>query len=114
MAASQGLARVAPALSYQISIRLSAKQDVAEAEDWYEERQSGLGDRFRAEVFEAVERISDSPLLYPDLFSGNRRCVLRRFPYNIWFRVIGYEVIILAIIHGKRGPRQLRGRLTRE
>jgi plasmid stabilization system protein ParE len=101
-------------LSYPVSIRLSAKQDVAEAEDWYEERQSGLGSRFRAEVFDAISRITDNPFLYPDLFKGNRRCVLRRFPYNIWFRIIGSEVLIMAVTHGKRGPRQVRRRLTGE
>ena len=114
MAGCQGFARVAPALSYPISIRLSAKQDVAEAEDWYEERQPGLGIRFRAEVFDAFARISDNPFLYPDVFYGNHRYVLRRFPYNIWFRVIGSDVLIMAIIHGKRGTRQVRGRLTGE
>ena len=70
MAAGEGFARVTTALNYQISIRLAAKQDVAEAEDWYEERQSGLGHRFRSEVFDAVERISANQFLYPDLFNG--------------------------------------------
>jgi plasmid stabilization system protein ParE len=114
VAAGKSLAGVAPPLSYLVSLRLSAKQDVAEAEDWYEEREPGLGVRFRTEVFDAIARISENPFLYPDLFKGNRRCVLRRFPYNIWFRVIGSEVVIMAIIHGKRGPRLVRGQLNSE
>jgi hypothetical protein len=83
VAAGHGVARVAPALSYPISVRLSAKQDVAEAQDWYEERVPGLVVRFRAEVDHAIARISDNPFLYPDLFHGNRRYVMRRFPYHI-------------------------------
>jgi len=114
VAAGHGLPRVAPALSYPITVRLSAKQDVAEAQDWYEERVPGLGARFLAEVDNAIARISDNPFLYPDLFLGNRRYVLRRFPYNIWFRVMGSDVLIMAIIHGKRGPRRVRSRLTGE
>jgi plasmid stabilization system protein ParE len=101
-------------LSYPVSIRLSAKQDLAEAEDWYEERESGLGTRFRAEAVDAIGRIAENPFLYPDLFKGNRRCVLRRFSYNVWFRIIGPEVLIMAVTHGKRGPRQVRRRLTEE
>jgi Plasmid stabilisation system protein. len=101
-------------LSYPISVRLSAKHDVAEAEDWYEEREPGLGVRFRTEVFDAINRISENPFLYPILFHGNRRCVLRRFPFNIWYRVAGSDVLIMAVIHGKRGARQVRGRLKGE
>ena len=101
-------------MSYPVSIRLAAKQDVAEAEDWYEERQSSLGLQFRMEVFDAIAKISDNPLLYPELLRGNRRCVLRRFPYNIWFRIAGSDVVIMAIIHGKRGTRQVRRRLASE
>lgn len=87
---------------------------MADAEDWYEERVRGLGVRFRAEVDDAIAKISDNPLLYPDLFHGNRRYVMKRFPYNIWFRVMGSDVLIMAIIHGKRGPRRVRGRLAGE
>jgi plasmid stabilization system protein ParE len=99
-------------LSYSVSIRISARHDIAEAEDWYEEREPGLGAQFRAEFYDAITRISDNPFLYPELLYGNRRLVLRRFPYNIWFRVTRSEVLIMAIIHGKRGRRHVRSRLT--
>jgi toxin ParE1/3/4 len=100
-------------LSYQVSVRVSAKYDLAEAEEWYEKRESGLGLLFREEVHDAIVRISENPFLYPERFDGNRRHVLKRFPDNIWYRVIGSEVLVMAVIHGKRGTRHLRGRLTR-
>jgi toxin ParE1/3/4 len=109
--AGQVLARVAAPLTYPVSVRVSAKYDVAEAEDWYEEREPGLGVQFRAEIYDAIARISDTPSFYPELLYGNRRLVLRRFPYNIWFRVTGPGVLIMAVIHGKRGSRHVRSRL---
>lgn len=99
-------------MSYVVSVRVSAKHDVAEAEDWYEEREPGLGVQFRAEVYDAIARISDNPFIYPELLYGNRRVVLRRFPYNIWFRVAGSDVLVMAIVHGKRGSKHVRARLT--
>jgi toxin ParE1/3/4 len=98
-------------LSFSIRIRIAARLDIAKAEDWYEERVPGLGLRFRAAAYEAVTRIASDPFIYPELLWGNRRLVMHRFPYNIWFRVSETDVLIIAVIHGKRGTRALRSKL---
>jgi len=98
-------------LSFSVRIRVAAKLDIARAEDWYEERVPGLGLEFRAAAYEAVDRIASDPFLYPELLWGNRRLVMRRFPYNIWFRISGTAVLIVAVIHGKRGAVTLRSKL---
>jgi len=45
-------------------------------------------------------RIGDSPLAYPERYRGNRRAMLRRFPYVVWYRVEGEAAIVLACVHG--------------
>jgi len=37
-------------LSYELQVRRAAELDIAEAQVWYESRQSGLGGQFRSEV----------------------------------------------------------------
>ena len=37
-------------MSYRLRIRLAAEADVAEAAQWYNERQLGLGEKFIREV----------------------------------------------------------------
>jgi len=76
-------------LSVSVRIRLAAKLDIAEAEDWYDNRVPGLGLEFRLATYEAVASIASDPFVYPELLWGNRRLVMHRFPYNIWFRVSG-------------------------
>jgi plasmid stabilization system protein ParE len=39
-----------------------------------------------------------------------RRVRLRRFPYAIYFRVSGDEVVVLAVMHGRRHPRRWSSR----
>ena len=34
-------------MSYRLQVRLAAEADVAEAAQWYNERQLGLGEKFR-------------------------------------------------------------------
>ena len=80
-------------------------------EDWYDGRLQGLGAVFRAAVDEAIARIAGNPLMYPERYRGNRRAVLRRFPYVLWYRSSDTFVVVLACVHGKRDPRWVRARL---
>ena len=99
-------------MSVPVRIRLAAKLDIAEAEDWYESRAPGLGLEFRTATYEAIDGIGSGPFVYPELFRGNRRLVMHRFPYNIWYRVSGSGVLIVAVVHGKLGSRTLHSKLT--
>ena len=64
-------------------------------------------------MYEAVASIASDPFVYPELLWGNRRLVMHRFPYNIWFRVSGTVVLLVAVIHGKRGGPAIRSKLGR-
>jgi hypothetical protein len=48
-------------MSYRLRIRLAAEADVAEAAQWYNERQLGLGEKFVREVDQAIVRILKNP-----------------------------------------------------
>lgn len=60
-----------------------AERELAEAIDYYESRQLGLGERFPDEVHETIKRI----LYYPDgwtkLDSVFHRCLTKVFPFGI-------------------------------
>jgi plasmid stabilization system protein ParE len=62
---------------------------IAEAFHWYQERNAMAADAFRAEVFDAIDHLADTPTSWPADDDGNRMRVLRRFPYSVWFEVLG-------------------------
>jgi plasmid stabilization system protein ParE len=80
-------------------------------EDWYENQQSGLGAEFRDAVDDLFGRIRDNPLASPERYRGNRRALVRRFPYVVWYRLHEGDAIVLACIHGRRDPRLARTRV---
>jgi plasmid stabilization system protein ParE len=88
----------------------AATADVEAAYAWYEEQRRGLGGEFRAAIDAAVSTIERTPLAYPVIRRAVRRAVLRRFPYAIFYRVVGDVVVVEACIHGKRHPRVWRSR----
>jgi len=98
-------------LTVPVLLRRAAELDLVAIEDWYEVLREGLGVEFREVVEEVIGRIAANPVMYPERYRGNRRALLRRFPYVLWYRRYDAFVVVLACVHGKRDPRFVRPRL---
>ena len=94
-----------------LSVRFlpEARQDVIDSRDWYEQQQEGLGALFSVALVDAVERIHAHPFRYPEVQGPIRRVILQRFPYAIYFRMEGTEIIVLAV-HGRQDPKRWQER----
>lgn len=77
---------------YVVEIAPLAERDLRDAFHWYNERSALAADAFRAEAFEAIERIGTAPLGKAADDEGNRRRVLRRFPHSVVYEVVGRGV----------------------
>lgn len=91
-------------MSYEVQIRRAAELDIAEAQLWYEAQRSGLGAEFHSQVSQVIERLAETPLIYQVLYRDTRRALVRRFPYLIWYRVLGELVTVVACTHAKQDP----------
>ena len=89
---------------FNVVLAPRAENDIAEAFGWYLERNATAADAFRAEVFETIDRLAEAPLSWPADDDGNRKRVVKRFPYSEWFEVLGSTVTVLAVAHHKRRP----------
>ena len=61
----------------------SARAELMEAQDWYENEAPGLGRLFREAVNAAILRMSLNPRQFPVVYTNIRRAMLRRFPYAL-------------------------------
>jgi toxin ParE1/3/4 len=87
-------------VNWNVTIRPKAKADLRRAHDWYEEHRAGLGDEFLADHAEALLRLEADPARFPVYYRDFRRVLTHRFPYKIFFRIIGNDIIIFRILHG--------------
>ena len=85
-------------------VRPEAQINIREAAVWYEQRETGLGQRFVEEIRQSLKTISETPLRFPLLESGVRRLLLHRFPYAVYFIVESDRVIVIAVLHQHRAP----------
>ena len=94
----------------RLELHPDARAEFRSAALWYDERRTGLGDEFIAEVSAALDRIGSAPESYPawprTRAAGPliRKATIQRFPYVIAFEKHEQHVLVLAVAHAKRRP----------
>lgn len=99
------------AVKYDVIVRPEAEQDLKEAFSWYEDKRIGLGFEFLLQVDAGINFIKRSPELHPIEYQGTKKHLIKRFPYKIIYLVKEENIIVLAVLHGKRSPDLLRNRI---
>jgi len=89
-------------MSWLLLVRPEAERDLAAARDWYDQKRPGLGDDCLDEIALAFNALAQSPLQARLYFRQFRRVILRRFPYKIFYQVIGDRVIVFRVLHAKQ------------
>lgn len=96
----------------RVVVRPTARREIDEAVDFYEEQLAGLGSAFLEAVEDALTRISRSPESFPVVHRDARRLVIRRYPYVLIFRIADEVIQVVACFHTARNPLSWRRRLN--
>ena len=91
-------------MSFPVRFRPQVSDEIIEAMAWYADRSPGLETAF-FRTFEAAARsLADQPERYRKIFGEVRRIILPRFPYVVFYRFDGEEVVVLSVQHERRSP----------
>jgi plasmid stabilization system protein ParE len=93
-----------------VSFLPAADADYQDARAWYATRSRQAAAGFEAAVAVAVKEIADNPELYNLLDDRHRRCMLRRFPYSLIYRVEALGILVVAVAHSRRSSSYWHGR----
>ncbi|WP_417563077.1 type II toxin-antitoxin system RelE/ParE family toxin [Microbacterium sp.] len=90
-----------------MTLRLTelAVGDLTEARDHYRAIDKDLERRFLDQLDRVMDRLAMFPNGAPpvDGFPGVRRVRMRAFPYGIFYRLDGQEILVLRVVHTRRG-----------
>lgn len=89
-----------------------ASEDYDAAFAWYYSHGPSIASDFEREIERSLRLITQSPLRWPKYDEKRRRLVVRKFPYSIIYELIGEQIVILAVAHGRRKPYYWRKRVT--
>jgi toxin ParE1/3/4 len=102
-------------LSRPVRITALAEGDIARAQDDYEAREPGLGNRFVEQVRSTLTRIGHNPFQY-QVITGtreHRRAPVHQFPFGIWYRVEPDESVVVACLAHRQDLSLARRRTIR-
>lgn len=93
-------------MKYKLHPLKGVDDDIADAAEWYESKQPGLGDQFLNDWESTVTYILSNPLAYSKKTKNFRQASLKTFPYSIVYEIIDHLIVIYAVINGKRHPKK--------
>jgi plasmid stabilization system protein ParE len=93
-----------------IIIQPDAVNDILEAAKWYDNNLKGLGESFLGSVDSAIYSVQQNPEAYPKVYKELRRILLKKFPFGIFYLIEENNIVIVAVFHASRNPKQWKGR----
>jgi plasmid stabilization system protein ParE len=97
-------------MTTQVRIREEAEIDLSDAVNWYENQRLGLGQDFLDQFQTVLEFLADQPAQFPMVHSDDRRALLGRFPFGIFYSVKNDFILVLAVMHARRNPQNWKNR----
>ncbi len=89
----------------KVLILPEAAAELHEAASFYAQHgNKELGLTFVAEFERSIHLLAERPELGAAWRGAARRLSLRRFPYFVFYRVIGEDIQVLAVAHQRRRP----------
>ena len=92
-------------MSNRIAITPEAKAKLAEAFQWYESKQVGLGHEFLRAFSARFGLVQRQPEIFP-LVKGYRKGLPRKFPYTFFYRFENSLVTVYQIFHCSEDSRK--------
>ena len=97
-------------MNYVLVFRPQVRDELDEAYNQYENQQSGLGEGFLDCIDDKLNSISLLPESYPVVYRDIRRAVVKRFPYAVYYRIVSSRIIVIAVFHSSKNPKDWQKR----
>lgn len=87
-----------------------AANDIEAARDFYEVQEIGVGEYFVDSLLIDIERLADLSGIHPKHFNFHRM-LATRFPFGIYYRELGPQTQVFAVLDLRRNPTWIRKEL---
>lgn len=91
----------------------TASQDLIEGHRFYERQQAGLGEYFLDSLFSDIDSLQLYAGIHTVYFGQYYRSLSKRFPFAIYYKLQGQDVLICAVLDCRRNPAWIKTHLTK-
>ena len=97
-------------MSFTLAVRKEAESDLQEAFEYHEQCREGLGFDLLLCVEASLSRIEKNPNQYKPIHKSVRRALVNRFPYGIFYVIVGSQISVIGVVHARNNPRHWKAR----
>jgi plasmid stabilization system protein ParE len=91
-----------------VLVHPAAVTDLRRAVRTHDRQTPELGRLVSAALGRVVERLRSFPLAFPRVSTGIHSAALGALPYHVLYTVSGRQVILIAVLHSRRGRRAVQ------
>lgn len=90
--------------NYHVILQPEAEADLDEAFEYLQGAKKNLGFDLLEKLTDVIILLESNPFLFQKIDGEKRRAIIKRFKYNVIYKVKEQKVFIIAIIHGSKNP----------
>jgi len=97
----------------KIRLLALASQDLIDGYNFYEQQERGLGVYFLDSLFSDIDSLLIYAGIHSTYFQSYYRMLSKRFPFAVYYRIDGNDVLVYAILDCRKKPAWTRRRLRK-
>lgn len=86
----------------------AASRDLIDGYRFYEKQQAGLGGYFLDSLYSDIDSLQLYAGVHAVFFEQYHRALSKRFPFAIYYKLAGQEILIYAVLDCRRNPAWIR------
>lgn len=90
----------------KIEFSIRSKTELIDIWEWYESRQTGLGDKFISLLEKKLNTIEKYPKRFPIRSERFREALVSKFPYLVIYFIEEDRIIVSSIFYAGRNPKR--------
>ena len=95
----------------RIEILDAAQADLLAGYAFYERQRLHLGDYFLDSLFSDIDSLLLFAGIHPTFFGDYYRSLSKRFPFAIYYKIVGDSIRIYAVLDCRQDPQRIDARL---
>lgn len=96
---------------FSVAFTPEAEMEALEGYFWYENQRIGLGEEFKLCLDVKIELLMKNPKTSSYIYKDIRASKIKRFPYNLLYRIANSQIQIVAVFHHSRNSKEWRKRI---
>jgi len=92
-------------MQHKIVFRDKALKETYSAYWWYENEKVGLGNLFLESIDYSIKALNTNPAAYQQVYKKFHQIPLKKFPFILLYKIYPKEIVIFAVFHTKRNPK---------